>query len=462
MSFSTEHCANRSVLDYEDEQELASAVESLSVDEWVVGDGQANVEAEIARLSALKSLMLLDTDEEEGLSKIAAKVRSIYDVSWAGLSLVDLDRQRFKAFDRPDIEVRECRRSDSFCAYAILGEELLVVGDMLEDERFRENPRVVGFPHFRFYAGAPLITPDGHKIGTLCLLDHLPRPQGLSKSEQEVLTKSATALMHTLMRRKHELVRRKESLEAKRDRTPSFVACQSPKTVRRLSGENKRFRPDSPVRSESPSTVIPRPVDESQLPQPQADSSVDPDKYLVQLTKALTGVEVKVQNALDLQDFFPTITDEQMARYKIEIVTACRENKLAELRAFADAQGSDCLDCFNRFGEGLLNMACRRGFTEVARYLLEEIQLTPRIRDDYGRTPMHDACWNPEPQLDICKWIMAKDPSLFLVADKRGYTPFQYARQSDWHIWRQFLFDQREYLTALAQPELAQRFSCCP
>jgi hypothetical protein len=96
----------------------------------------------------------------------------------------------------------------------------------------------------------------------------------------------------------------------------------------------------------------------------------------------------------------------------------------------------------------------------MAKFLLsEEVKLNVRVRDDYGRTPLHDACWHPEPQLEICGWIIEQDPSLFLVADKRGFSPFQYARPNDWPVWREFLFQNRERLAALAQTEVLSKFA---
>jgi hypothetical protein len=96
----------------------------------------------------------------------------------------------------------------------------------------------------------------------------------------------------------------------------------------------------------------------------------------------------------------------------------------------------------------------------MVQFLLSEpVNLNVRIRDDFGRSPLHDACWNPEPQLEIASWIMQRDPSLFLIADKRGFSPFQYARPSDYPVWRQFLFGQREHLEALTGPEATNMFS---
>ena len=82
-----------------------------------------------------------------------------------------------------------------------------------------------------------------------------------------------------------------------------------------------------------------------------------------------------------------------------------------------------------------------------------------RMRDDGGRTPLHDACWNPTPQLKICQSIIERDPSLLLVADRRGCTAFQYARQEHWKVWRKFLFENKDCLLKLNQPETLSIFA---
>jgi Ankyrin repeats (3 copies) len=199
------------------------------------------------------------------------------------------------------------------------------------------------------------------------------------------------------------------------------------------------------------------------LPRPDSGNHMDPDEFLLQLVTALyPQVKLQVKSALDLStssSYFPTITEEQMARYNTHVVALVRTNNVPALQDYHTTHGPHALDCCNRFGEGLLNMACRRGFTEMVAFLLAA-PVSVRVRDDFGRTPLHDACWHPEPQLDICRWIMQQDPSLFLVADKRGYTPFQYARQSDWPIWRKFLVENLEQVRVLGtQPEIVATFA---
>lgn len=198
------------------------------------------------------------------------------------------------------------------------------------------------------------------------------------------------------------------------------------------------------------------------LPSPDCGNDMDPDDFLLQLITALyPNVKLQVKSALKLESYFPTIREEQMAGYNTELVQIARSNDVTALQEYYKTHGRESLNCFNRFGEGLLNMACRRGFTDMVQFLLSAgIHLPVRVRDDGGRTPLHDACWYPEPQLDVCTMIIQQDPSLLLVADKRGYTPFQYARKSDWLVWRKFLVQNLDQVRILgSNPDIVARFS---
>ena len=128
---------------------------------------------EARRLQVLWQYEVLDTVPEEVFDDLTNLAAHICEAPVALISLVDENRQWFKS--RVGISARETSRDISFCAHAILDDGLLIVPDATKDNRFRQNPLVTGWEKIRFYAGAPLITPDGHALGTLCVLDKKPR-----------------------------------------------------------------------------------------------------------------------------------------------------------------------------------------------------------------------------------------------------------------------------------------------
>lgn len=128
---------------------------------------------EAARLVALERYKLLDTSPEEEFDNIIDLTRHILNVPIVLISLVDRDRQWFKACF--GLSVNQTDREVAFCAYAILQTGPLIVPNALLDERFAQNPLVTGEPHIRSYAGYPLLTKEGFALGTLCCMDRQPR-----------------------------------------------------------------------------------------------------------------------------------------------------------------------------------------------------------------------------------------------------------------------------------------------
>jgi diguanylate cyclase (GGDEF)-like protein/PAS domain S-box-containing protein len=134
--------------------------------------GQAN--AEIDRLLALNSFGILDTPPEEAFDDLTMLASHICDAPMSVVSFVDADRQWFKS--RHGVEPSETSRELSFCAHMLgAAPALLEVPDTYLDPRFSDHPMVVGHPHLRFYAGAPLVTAEGHVLGALCVTDLKPR-----------------------------------------------------------------------------------------------------------------------------------------------------------------------------------------------------------------------------------------------------------------------------------------------
>src|SRR5262249_40553009 len=131
------------------------------------------VTQEAARLESLRRYRILDTKPEQAFDDLTLLASQIFKTPIALITLIDEDRQWFKS--KVGIGVNETHRSIAFCAHAIQQPGLFVVNAARQDEQFRENPFVVNDPRVRFYAGAPLITPEGHALGTICVIDLVPR-----------------------------------------------------------------------------------------------------------------------------------------------------------------------------------------------------------------------------------------------------------------------------------------------
>ena len=153
-----------------------------------------NSNGEKLRLAALKQFKILDTLPEQEFDEITLLASQICETPIAAISLIDEGRQWFKS--QIGLAVNETPRDCAFCDFAIGGDDVFVVNDARQDRRFSANPSVVNDPQIRFYAGAPLITNDGHKIGTLCVIDQTPRR--LSKSQKRALSALARTVMNMI------------------------------------------------------------------------------------------------------------------------------------------------------------------------------------------------------------------------------------------------------------------------
>jgi diguanylate cyclase (GGDEF)-like protein len=159
----------------------------------------ADGDAERERLAALHGFGILDTGPDDDFDTIARLAAGICDAPMAMVSLVDSDRQWFKA--RVGIELQSTPRDVAFCSQAIMTPgRPTIVSDARADERFANNPLVVGDPSLRFYAGVPLVTRDGHALGTVCVADTIPRT--LTPDQLGSLTVAAKAVMTLLEQRR--------------------------------------------------------------------------------------------------------------------------------------------------------------------------------------------------------------------------------------------------------------------
>lgn len=191
---------------------------------------------EKARLRALHRYKILDTDPEKSFDDLTILASHICGTPVALISLIDADRQWFKS--KVGVEVSETPREISFCSTAIQQPDLFVVPDATKDPRFSSNPFVVSDPKIRFYAGAPFTSSDGHALGTLCVVDMVPR--NLTSDQENALLALSRQVQAQFELRKNLMDLRvaldqRDRAEAERDRT--IVELRDAlEHVQRLSG----------------------------------------------------------------------------------------------------------------------------------------------------------------------------------------------------------------------------------
>jgi len=161
--------------------------------------------------------------------------------------------------------------------------------------------------------------------------------------------------------------------------------------------------------------------------------TIKPDDYLCRLLEK----PLKLFPAASLQGFFQELTKESIDAYDLELVKAVRDENVESLREMRNSGRS--MHAGNKFGETIMHAACRRGSISVLRFLLHEAGTPLQVCCDYGRTPLHDACWTPEPNWTVLNEILDECPDLLFITDRRGFTPLSYIPKEQWDDWCQFL-----------------------
>jgi GAF domain-containing protein len=192
---------------------------------------------EAKRLKVLWQYDVLDTVPEEVFDDLTELAARICEAPIALISLVDEDRQWFKS--KVGVTLTETSRDISFCAHAIKQADLFIIPDATKDVRFASNPLVISDPKIRFYAGAPLITPDGHALGSLCVIDKVPRQ--LRREQQQALKVLSRHVMTQLELRRHasELAAARQARESTSDKLAKAQAeiAKLKREVQKLQGK---------------------------------------------------------------------------------------------------------------------------------------------------------------------------------------------------------------------------------
>ena len=158
------------------------------------------------RINKLNEYQILDTLQEQELDEITKIAAQVCDCKISLISLVDTDRQWFKS--KYGLEASEGPREISYCGHAIMSDELFIVEDSALDERFCDNPLFLNEPHVRFYAGAPLISPDGQRIGTLCVID--PQSKVIDQ-KQKLILKSLSKQIITIFETRKLIIEKQKN-----------------------------------------------------------------------------------------------------------------------------------------------------------------------------------------------------------------------------------------------------------
>jgi GAF domain len=167
---------------------------------------EQTIEDELQRLIALQSYNLLEIEREEIFDRITRLAAEVFEAPVAIINLVDLGRTWFVSGHGTN-DLNGTSRKESFCAHVVQGKvnRPLIVPDLTKDFRFKDFSTVLGPPYLRFYSGAPLVSPEGYKLGALCIMDVIPRKHGLLGFEEEILVELADMAMKIMVERREKM-----------------------------------------------------------------------------------------------------------------------------------------------------------------------------------------------------------------------------------------------------------------
>lgn len=148
-------------------------------------------------------------------------------------------------------------------------------------------------------------------------------------------------------------------------------------------------------------------------------------------------IDAKVFPFDTVDELFIRPSAEEISGYGLDIIDAVRKKDIELLRSYQ--KSGRPLQCSNQFGESILHLACRKGLLEVVEFLVNEAKVSLWVKDDFGRTPLHDACWACEPNFNLLDLLLDNCPDLLFISDARAHTPLSYVRQNHWDVFSKYL-----------------------
>lgn len=173
-------------------------------------------------------------------------------------------------------------------------------------------------------------------------------------------------------------------------------------------------------------------------------SKINPDDLLKSIVTETFGICPAKVAAADVPEYFVQVTPEMISSYDMDLATAVRNEDLRVLSRMH--RTGKTLQCCNRFGESVVHTVCRRGSTKLLQFLLDRANVSMKVKCDYGRTPLHDACWTRSPNFEMIAIVVDECPDFLWMTDKRGFTPLSYVQRDQWGIWCVFLQEHKQLL----------------
>lgn len=170
-------------------------------------------------------------------------------------------------------------------------------------------------------------------------------------------------------------------------------------------------------------------------------AATKPEEFLKSILEGFSAASFPSET---WHDYFMKMTEEHVLAHTAQVEAAIRGQDYATLRDML--RNGHTLQTCNKHGESIVHIACRRGTVELLDFLISEAGVSTRIRDDVGRTPLHDACWTHKPNFEVVMLLLQTSPELLFIVDHRGATPLTYVPREAWGTWCQFLQDNRQFL----------------